>query len=92
MAHGVSICAQEYWSYCGEIESMDLMRFPGTGNFNGTMFVTFCTEDAYQVAACLGAPWLRKNSPTFLLVIAVVVNSHPQTCSPMSIHAAVCML
>ncbi|KAG1660888.1 hypothetical protein FOA52_015930 [Chlamydomonas sp. UWO 241] len=40
----------EYWAFCGEIASMDLLRFPDTGNFNGTMFITFTTDDAYQTA------------------------------------------
>ena len=35
---------REYWTYCGEIESMDMMSFPDTGNFNGVMFITFKTE------------------------------------------------
>ena len=34
----------EYWSYCGEIESMDLMTFPDTGRFRGIVFVTFTTQ------------------------------------------------
>lgn len=33
----------EYWGYCGEIESMDLMRFPDTGRFKGICFITFKT-------------------------------------------------
>lgn len=32
---------REYWSYCGEIEDLDLMRFPDTGRFKGIAFVTF---------------------------------------------------
>lgn len=32
---------REYWSYCGEIESLDLMRFPDTGRFKGIAFITF---------------------------------------------------
>ncbi len=34
---------REYWSYCGEIEEMDLMRFPDTGRFKGIAFITFKT-------------------------------------------------
>ncbi len=33
----------EFWSYCGEIESMDLMRFPDSGRFKGIAFITFAT-------------------------------------------------
>lgn len=32
---------REYWSYCGEIEDMDLMRFPDTNRFKGIAFITF---------------------------------------------------
>lgn len=32
---------RDYWSYCGEIEDLDLMRFPDTGRFKGIAFVTF---------------------------------------------------
>ncbi len=46
---------REYWGYCGEIESMDMLVFPDSGNFNGVMFVTFATEEAYEKAlACNG--------------------------------------
>ncbi len=34
---------REYWGYCGEIESLDLMRFPDTGRFKGIAFITFAT-------------------------------------------------
>ena len=37
---------REYWSYCGEIESLDLMRFPDTGRFKGIAFITFATVRA----------------------------------------------
>jgi hypothetical protein len=33
----------DYWSYCGEIDSMDMMRFPDTGRFKGIVFITFKT-------------------------------------------------
>lgn len=36
----------EYWGYCGEIESLDLMRFPDTGRFKGICFITFKTVSA----------------------------------------------
>ncbi|KAL6774421.1 hypothetical protein ACKKBG_A24945 [Auxenochlorella protothecoides x Auxenochlorella symbiontica] len=41
---------REYWGYCGEIESMDIMTFPDTGRFRGIAFITFATEEAYQAA------------------------------------------
>lgn len=34
---------REYWSYCGEVADMDLMRFPDTGRFKGIAFITFAT-------------------------------------------------
>ena len=34
---------RQYWGYCGEIESLDLMRFPDTGRFKGIAFITFAT-------------------------------------------------
>lgn len=34
---------REYWSYCGEIEDLDLMRFPDSGRFKGIAFITFAT-------------------------------------------------
>ena len=41
------ICKEEsvrqYWAYCGDIESLDLMRFPDTGRFRGIAFITFAT-------------------------------------------------
>ncbi len=36
----------EYWGYCGEIESLDLMTFPDTGRFRGIVFITFKTVGA----------------------------------------------
>ncbi|GAX75058.1 hypothetical protein CEUSTIGMA_g2502.t1 [Chlamydomonas eustigma] len=46
---------REYWGYCGEIESMDMLVFPDSGNFNGVMFITFKTEEGYEKAlACHG--------------------------------------
>lgn len=31
----------EYWGYCGDIESLDMMTFPDTGRFRGIVFITF---------------------------------------------------
>ncbi|KAK9820477.1 hypothetical protein WJX72_010755 [[Myrmecia] bisecta] len=41
---------REYWSYCGEIEDLDIMRFPDTGRFKGIAFITFATVEGYQAA------------------------------------------
>ena len=41
---------QEYWEYCGPIESLDIMTFPDTGRFKGIAFITFATEAAYESA------------------------------------------
>eukprot|EP00884_Botryococcus_braunii_P001700 jgi/Botrbrau1/11530/Bobra.0393s0009.1 len=41
---------REYWSYCGEIESLSLMRFPDTKRFKGIAFITFVTEEGFQEA------------------------------------------
>ena len=38
----------DYWGYCGEIESLDLMRFPDTGRFKGICFITFKTVSNTQ--------------------------------------------
>ncbi len=35
---------REFWSYCGEVESMHLLSFADSGRFNGTAFVTFKTQ------------------------------------------------
>ena len=32
---------REYWSFCGEIEDLDVMRFPDTGRFKGIAFITY---------------------------------------------------
>ncbi|CAK0785027.1 hypothetical protein CVIRNUC_008232 [Coccomyxa viridis] len=40
----------DYWGYCGDIESLDLMRFPDTGRFKGICFITFKTEEGYAAA------------------------------------------
>ena len=46
---------EEYWGYCGAIESMDLMTFPDTGRFRGIAFITYATEEGYEKAlACDG--------------------------------------
>lgn len=34
---------KEYWSFCGEIEDLDVMRFPDTGRFKGIAFITYTT-------------------------------------------------
>ena len=34
---------REYWGYCGEIEDLDVMRFPDTGRFKGIAFITYAT-------------------------------------------------
>ena len=41
---------REYWSWCGEIESMSLLRFPDTGRFRGIAFITFADDEAYKKA------------------------------------------
>ncbi|KDD74842.1 hypothetical protein H632_c1039p0 [Helicosporidium sp. ATCC 50920] len=40
----------EYWAYCGEIETMEMMTFPDTGRFKGIAFITFATEEGYRAA------------------------------------------
>ena len=37
----------DYWGYCGDIESLDLMRFPDTGRFKGSCFITFKTVSSH---------------------------------------------
>lgn len=41
---------KEYWEYCGEVEDVDLMTFPDTGNFRGIAFITFKTRDGAKEA------------------------------------------
>lgn len=41
---------REYWSFCGEIQDLDVMRFPDTGRFKGIAFITYVTEEGYQEA------------------------------------------
>lgn len=43
---------REYWSYCGEIESLSLMRFPDTNRFKGIAFITFATVASSPRACC----------------------------------------
>lgn len=43
LAHAQEEEVREYWSYCGEIESLSLMRFPDTNRFKGIAFITFAT-------------------------------------------------
>ena len=44
---GLPACQEDdvwdYWGYCGDIESLDLMRFLDTGRFKGICFITFKT-------------------------------------------------
>lgn len=60
----------EYWGYCGEIDSLDLMRFPDTGRFKGICFITFktvspsthccshCSQDSGQCYTAGSAIWI----------------------------------
>ncbi len=41
---------REYWGWCGEIESLDMLTFPDTGRFRGIAFITFATEEGYTKA------------------------------------------
>lgn len=45
----------DYWSYCGEIESLDMMRFPDTGRFKGIVFITFKTVNRSAVSCRYGS-------------------------------------
>jgi len=51
---------REYWEYCGELEEVDLLTFPDTGNFRGIVFLTFKTKEGaaaaleYDSADCEG--------------------------------------
>ncbi|GBF98079.1 hypothetical protein Rsub_10307 [Raphidocelis subcapitata] len=46
---------EEYWGWCGEIESMDMLTFPDSGRFRGIAFITFKTQEGYEAAlACDG--------------------------------------
>ena len=46
---------RDYWNYCGEIEAMDLMRFPDTGRFKGIAFITFA-EVLPSSLLCISPP------------------------------------
>lgn len=56
----VGVCAlqvdgiREYWSFCGEIEDLDVMRFPDTGRFKGIAFITYATVSSHTSALTLG--------------------------------------
>ena len=52
----------EYWSYCGEIESLDCMTFPDTGRFRGIAFITFTTQVGGRVGRVGGwvGGWVGK--------------------------------
>lgn len=41
---------REYWSYCGDIESLDLMTFPDSGRFRGIAFITFASQEGHDSA------------------------------------------
>ena len=41
---------REYWSFCGEIEDLDVMRFPDTGRFKGIAFITYATVSSHTSA------------------------------------------
>jgi hypothetical protein len=42
----------EYWSFCGEVEAVEMLVFPDSGRFRGIAFVTFKSEEGF--AAALG--------------------------------------
>lgn len=47
---------REYWSFCGPIEDLSLVRFPDTGRFKGMAFITYATEEGFEAAlACDGS-------------------------------------
>lgn len=56
----VGVCAlqvdgiREYWSFCGEIEDLDVMRFPDTGRFKGIAFITYATVSSRTSALTHG--------------------------------------
>ena len=50
---------RDYWSYCGEIEKLDVMRFPDTGRFKGIAFITFA-----EVLSLKGVGSAYRPSPT----------------------------
>jgi RNA recognition motif-containing protein len=64
---------REYWGYCGEIESLDVMRFPDTGRFKGIAFITFATEEvrARALPGCRQT-WPCFQTRTFLLLPATL--------------------
>ena len=41
---------REYWSFCGPIESLEVLRFPDSGRFKGIAFITFADDEGYQNA------------------------------------------
>eukprot|EP00775_Hariotina_reticulata_P009900 gene9899-10057_t len=45
----------EYWSWCGTIETLDMLTFPDSGRFRGIAFITFETQEGADAAlACNG--------------------------------------
>lgn len=48
-AHVLQVDAiREYWSFCGKIEDLDVMRFPDTGRFKGIAFITYATVSSHM--------------------------------------------
>jgi hypothetical protein len=46
---------EEYWSWCGVIESLDMLTFPDSGRFRGIAFITFKEQAGFEAAlACDG--------------------------------------
>lgn len=50
---------KEYWSFCGEIEDLDVMRFPDTGRFKGIAFITYTTVSFSPMPASQGPALLN---------------------------------
>ena len=46
---------RDYWSYCGEIEKLDVMRFPDTGRFKGIALHHLC-RGAVSQGGGIGLP------------------------------------
>lgn len=58
---------REYWSFCGEIEDLDVMRFPDTGRFKGIAFITYTTVSSHlcltQALHVHSSPYLAVGIP-----------------------------
>ena len=73
---------REYWSFCGEIEDLDVMRFPDTGRFKGIAFITYTTVRHltgwmslllwHQSALCFAGSNMQRES-----FISSVMREHP---------------